>query len=170
MASFDSLTADIAALRAEVKSLTKLVRKVRAHQEDPTGEKTKKRTRNNGFNRQMEITDKLRKFLEIGPEETISRSEVTRRINTYIKVNGLKHPDNGRVIVLDAKLTDLLTPPAGEQITFLNIQKFISPHYIKAAEVQPEPEEDKPDEPPAPDVESPKKAPAKRPKVGKAKA
>jgi histone H3/H4 len=35
---------------------------------------------------------------------------------------------------MDNNLTDLLTPPEGEQVTFLNIQKFISPHYLKVAE------------------------------------
>lgn len=134
MATIESLAADIAALRNDVKSLTKLVRKVRNHQEDPTGEKAKSRTRNNGFNRKMEVSDKLKEFLSLGDGEVVSRSDVTRKVNAYIKENGLKHPDNGRIIVLDDKLSKLLTPPDGEQVTFLNIQKFISPHYLKAAE------------------------------------
>ena len=134
MATLDTLSADIASLQKDVKNLAKLVRKVRSHQEDPTGEKAKARTNNNGFNRKMEVSDKLRTFLSLGDGETVSRSDVTRRINKYIKENGLKHPDNGRVIVMDNNLTDLLTPPEGEQVTFLNIQKFISPHYLKVAE------------------------------------
>ena len=135
MASIESLTSDIASLRSDIKSLSKLVRKVRAHQEDPTGEKTKSRTRNNGFNRKMEVSDSLKEFLSLGEGEVVSRSDVTRKVNTYIKENGLKHPDNGRVIVLDDKLSKLLTPPDGEQVTFLNIQKYISPHYLKPAEL-----------------------------------
>jgi chromatin remodeling complex protein RSC6 len=63
---------------------------------------------------------------------------VTRRINAYVTSNSLKHPDNGRVIILDEKLTGLLEPPAGLQITFLNIQKYLSPHYIKPAPKAPE--------------------------------
>ena len=53
MATLESLSADIASLRSDVKNLAKLVRKVRNHQEDPTGEKSKERTKNNGFNRKM---------------------------------------------------------------------------------------------------------------------
>jgi len=33
---------------------------------------------------------------------------------------------------MDATLKDLLNPPEGTQITFLNIQKYINPHYIKS--------------------------------------
>ena len=139
MATIESLSADVATLRSDIKNLAKLVRKVRSFQEDPTGEKNKERTKNNGFNRQMKVSDCLRKFLSLGPDESISRSEVTRRVNTYIKEKDLKHPDNGRVIVLDEKLTKLLSPPEGVQVTFLNMQKYISPHYLEPA---PTPTED----------------------------
>ena len=171
MATIDSLSNDIASLRNELKNLAKLVRKVRSHQEDPTGEKQKERTKNNGFNRKMEVTDTLKEFLGLDASGTVSRSDVTRRINKYIKENDLKHPDNGRVIVMDEKLTKLLSPPEGEQITFLNMQKYISPHYLKAAEEDAEAVEalaelagDVTDV-----VESVKKA-TKRPTVKKAKA
>lgn len=175
MATIESLSADIATLRTDVKSLAKLVRKVRSHQEDPTGEKAKLRTRNNGFNRKMEVSDSLKEFLSLGAGDVVSRSDVTRKVNAYIKENGLKHPDNGRVIVLDDKLSKLLTPPDGEQVTFLNIQKYISPHYLKAAEVVAESVEEAAEtlsqlaENVTDAVESVKNA-TKRPKVGKAKA
>jgi len=126
-----SIESELSSLRNELKSLTKLVRKIRAHQEDPSGEKAKARAVNNGFNRTLEISPKLREFLGLSDEESVSRSEVTRRINKYINDNGLKHPDNGRMIILDAKLVDLLAPPDGVQVTFLNIQKYLSPHYTK---------------------------------------
>ena len=133
MTTLESLSTDIASIHKELKNLAKLVRKVRNHQEDPTGEKAQARTKNNGFNRQMEVSDKLKVFLELSEGETISRSDVTRRVNAYIKEKDLKHPDNGRVICLDDKLTSLLAPPDGEQVTFLNMQKYISPHYVKPA-------------------------------------
>jgi upstream activation factor subunit UAF30 len=123
---------ELAAIRAEIKALTKIVRKIRSTQEDPTGEKAKTRAANNGFNRTLEISPKLRTFLKLSDEEAVSRSEVTRRINQYITSAGLKHPDNGRMIILDDELRDLLQPPEGVQVTFLNIQKYLSPHYVKA--------------------------------------
>ena len=156
------LTAFREEVRSEFKALAKLVRKLRTAQDDPDGEKAKLRATNNGFNRPMAVSDKLRLFLKLGADEQISRSEVTRRINTYVTENGLKHPENGRVIILDEKLIDLLSPPTGLQITFLNIQKYLSPHYIKAPSTPKQEEAPKPAEVPPP---TPVKA--KRPVVKK---
>jgi len=125
------LIADMSEVKSSLKSLAKLMRKLRTSQDDPDGEKAKTRATNNGFNRPLEVSEKLRTFLVLGEDEMISRSEVTRRINTYVTTNGLKQPDNGRNINLDDKMKELLEPPADLQITFLNIQKYLSPHYIK---------------------------------------
>jgi|TARA_B110000914_G_scaffold222192_1_gene235254 chromatin remodeling complex protein RSC6 len=129
--SIESVLTEIAAFRTELKSLTKIVRKIKAKQDDPTGEKSANRAKNNGFNREQKISEKLRVFLDLPEGKLVSRSTVTRSINEYVKANGLKHPDNGRVLVLDKKLRDLLDPPADIQVTFLNLQKFLSPHYTK---------------------------------------
>ena len=131
--SLETIQAEIVALRAEVKTLTKLIRKVKTAQEDPDGEKAKARASNNGFNRKQEVTPKLREFLALPEGELISRSEVTKAINKYITEKGLKHPDNGRQLILDEKLKDLLQPPEGVVVTYLNLQKYLSPHYVKKA-------------------------------------
>jgi len=129
--SLETIQTELTALRNDIKTLTKLVRKVKNTQEDPDGEKAKKRSENNGFNRKQEITPKLRQFLALPEGELISRSEVTKFINKYIIEKGLKHPENGRQIILDDTLKELLSPPADTQVTYLNLQKFLSPHYIK---------------------------------------
>lgn len=131
--SLETIQAEIAALRADVKALTKLVRKVKNVQEDPNGEKAKARAANNGFNRKQEITPKLREFLALPEGDLISRSEVTKFVNKYITEKGLKHPENGRQIILDDKLRELLAPPADVVVTYLNLQKYLSPHYVKKA-------------------------------------
>jgi len=130
--SLETIQTELTALRSEVKALTKLVRKVKAKQDDPDGTKAAERAKNNGFNRKQNITDKLREFINLPAGETISRSEVTKAITKYITDNGLKHPDNGRVLIMDEKLRDLLQP-GDVQVTFLNLQKFLSPHYVKTA-------------------------------------
>jgi|TARA_R110001606_G_scaffold53977_1_gene132630 chromatin remodeling complex protein RSC6 len=134
--SLETIQSEIAALRADVKSLTKIIRKVKNTQEDPDGEKAKARAANNGFNRKQEITPKLREFLGLPTEELISRSEVTKFINKYITEKGLKHPDNGRQLILDDKLKELLQPPADVIVTYLNLQKYLSPHYVKKEPVK----------------------------------
>ena len=132
--SLETIQTELAALRNDIKNLTKLIRKVKNTQEDPDGEKAKARAANNGFNRKQDVTPKLRAFLELPEGELISRSEVTKFINKYITDKGLKHPDNGRQIILDDKLRDLLAPPADVQVTYLNLQKYLSPHYVKKEE------------------------------------
>lgn len=149
-------------LLKEMKALRKDMRKIRAHIEDPTGEKSKARAVNNGFNKPLDVTPELRAFLNLAADEKISRSQVTSRINTYVTEKGLKAGQN---ISMDAALQDLLKPPTDIQVTFLNIQKYINPHYIK---------EEKPvvaKTPRAPKAEADPNAPPKekkvRPKVAK---
>ena len=129
--SIETIQTELAALRADVKNLAKLIRKIKSTQDDPDGEKAKARAANNGFNRKQDVTPKLRAFLELPEGELVSRSDVTKSINKYITDKGLKHPDNGRQIILDDTLRDLLAPPADVQVTYLNLQKYLSPHYIK---------------------------------------
>jgi upstream activation factor subunit UAF30 len=158
-------------LAKELKALRKDVRKIRQHFEDPTGEKQAARSQNNGFNKPLNVTDKLRAFLSLAADEKISRSQVTGRINTYVTEKGLKAGQN---ITLDATLQDLLQPPEGTQITFLNIQKYINPHYIKDPTTEKKPREKKvKPEPVGAGDASPDVAPKEkkvRPKVAKAPA
>ena len=126
---------ELATLRADVKSIKKLLRKIKEHQEDPTGERAKLRVANNGFNRPLDVSKHLSTFLGLAKDEQISRSQVTKRLNGYINEHGLKHKDNGRNINMDDKLQDLLKPPADVTVTFLNLQKYLSPHYIKKEKV-----------------------------------
>jgi upstream activation factor subunit UAF30 len=118
----------LTALQAEIKALRKDLRKVKQLLEDPSGDKAKARETNNGFNKPLDVSEQLRAFLKLGVEDKVSRSQVTKLINEYVTEKGLKA---GQQITLDAALKDLLAPPEGTQITFLNIQKYINPHYIK---------------------------------------
>jgi upstream activation factor subunit UAF30 len=160
MASTTATPVTLEILLAELKSLRKDVRKIKAYIEDPTGEKSKNRVANNGFNKPLEVTDKLRTFLKLAPGELISRSQVTKKLNEYVTEKGLKA---GQLISLDATLKDLLNPPEGIQITFLNIQKYINPHYVKT---EPAPKAKKEAAAPKKEEAAPKEAP-KKPTVKK---
>jgi len=121
-------------LQTEIKALRKDLRKVKQLLEDPSGEKTKARASNNGFNKPLDVSDKLRLFLRLGADEKVSRSQVTKMINQYVTEKNLK---SGQQISLDQTLKELLNPPEGTTVTFLNIQKYINPHYIKPAPTTP---------------------------------
>ena len=129
----EDIKQEITDLRSEIKSLTKIVRKIKTKLEDPDGEKAKARAANNGFNRKQNISEELRTFMGLGAGEQASRSEVTKFLTKYIATNGLKHPENGRQLILDDTLRSLLKPPEDIQVTYLNLQKYLSPHYIKEA-------------------------------------
>ena len=128
--TIDSLTLQLDALTKEVKSMAKLLRKVRQHQEDPTGEKAKERAANSGFNRPQRVSEALGKFLGLGADEGISRGEVTKRINAYVSANNLKDPENKRVILLDEKLKSILDVPEDKALGFTNLQTYLKPHYL----------------------------------------
>ena len=113
----------------EVKLLRKDIRKLKNLIEDPQGEKAKARSTTNGFNKPLDISEELRKFLKLAPGEQISRSQVTKKVNEYVTEKGLK---KGQNIEMDAALKALLDPPADVKVTFLNVQKYINKHYIKA--------------------------------------
>lgn len=153
-------TVTLQAIFDEIKLLRKDLRKVKNLIEDPQGEKAKARSTTNGFNKPLDISEELRKFLKLAAGEQISRSQVTKKVNEYVTEKGLKQGQN---INLDASLKSILDPPADVQVTFLNIQKYINKHYIKT---------DKPVKekaaPAAGAAETPKPAAAKRPTVKKA--
>jgi upstream activation factor subunit UAF30 len=124
----DTTTITLQTIMDEIKLLRKDVRKVKSLIEDPNGEKAKTRSTTNGFNKPLDISEELRKFLKMAAGEQISRSQVTKKMNEYVTEKGLKQGQN---INLDASLKSLLDPPADVQVTFLNIQKYINKHYIK---------------------------------------
>jgi chromatin remodeling complex protein RSC6 len=161
--TLETLSAALDALAKEQRALRKDVRKIRQHIEDPNGEKQAARAQNNGFNKPLGVSDKLRTFLNLAADEKISRSQVTRKVNEYVEAKGLK---NGQNISLDASLKDLLQVPEGVQVTFLNIQKYINPHYVKEPkpETEKKPRAKKAEEGAAPEAPKEKKV---RPKVVK---
>jgi hypothetical protein len=54
--SLETIQTELAALRTDVKNLTKLIRKIKSTQDDPDGEKAKARAANNGFNRKQDVS------------------------------------------------------------------------------------------------------------------
>jgi chromatin remodeling complex protein RSC6 len=132
MASLDSLQTHLQELEKLIKSVQKETRRIRQKLEDPSGEKAKARSENNSFKKPLKVSDKLRTFLGLGQDETISRSEVTKRISAYAKANGL---NDGKNINMNDALKDLLNPPDDVKVSIMNIQRYINHHYV----VEPKP-------------------------------
>ena len=122
---------EILELRKEMKSLTKMVKKMSKVQEDPDGTKRRERSANSGFNRPSRVTPEMASFMGISKDELITRSQVTKFVSSYVKDKGLKHPDDGRIIIQDATLKGLFKVPEGVQLSYLQLQKYVAPHFIK---------------------------------------
>jgi upstream activation factor subunit UAF30 len=64
--------------------------------------------------------------------ELISRIEITKYLNKYIKENTLENPENRQNIVPDDKLWKILGEEArNEKITHFTIQKYLNKHFLK---------------------------------------
>jgi chromatin remodeling complex protein RSC6 len=63
----------------------------------------------------------------------MARTDVTREINKYIRTNNLQDKENGRKINPDKKLTSLLKLKKGDELTYFNLQRYMSPHFARAS-------------------------------------
>ena len=87
-----------------------------------------------GFVKPTLISNELAAFLGKPQGSELARTEVTREINAYIRANKLQDPDNGRKINPDAKLTKLLQVGKGDELTYFNLQRYMSPHFQKSGQ------------------------------------
>ena len=80
------------------------------------------------------ISDELANFLGKPKGTEMARTEVTREINSYIRAHKLQDPKNGRRILPDKKLAKLLAVGKKDELTYFNLQRFMSPHFAKAGQ------------------------------------
>ena len=125
-AQFNSLKTEFRALEKRTTRDFKVALKASA--------KGKRRSGNrepSGFVKPTEISIELATFLK-KPEGTLmARTEVTKEINAYIRANSLQDKTNGRKIIPDAPLTKLLKIGKTDELTYFNLQKFMSHHFPK---------------------------------------
>ena len=138
---FTALLAQLTALRSQLTSVTSQVRALskRADREVKQAQKQgrKKRKSGNrapsGFVKPTKISVELATFLGKAKGTEMARTEVTREINSYIRAHKLQDPANGRRILADAKLRKLLKLKKDDELTYFNLQRYMSPHFAKAS-------------------------------------
>ena len=130
-----TLVAAIAALRSELRGIERQVeRELRAARKASEKKRRKNINRQpSGFVKPTLISNELAAFLGKSSGSEMARTEVTREINAYIRDNKLQDKDNGRRILPDAKLKKLLKLKDGDELTYFNLQRFMSPHFSTAA-------------------------------------
>jgi chromatin remodeling complex protein RSC6 len=134
LAKLNQLGALFASLKAEFRSLEKKwSREIKTAQKSQAKRKRKSGNRQpSGFVKPTKISDELAKFLEKPAGTEMARTDVTREINTYIRAHKLQDKDNGRKINPDAKLSALLKLKKTDELTYFNLQRYMSPHFSKA--------------------------------------
>jgi len=124
----------LASLKPEFKNIEKMfLRELKASQKLNTKRKRKSGNRApSGFVKPTRISDELAKFLDKPIGSEMARTDVTKDINAYIRANKLQDVTNGRKIIPDKKLASLLKIKQNEELTYFNLQKFMSIHFAKA--------------------------------------
>ena len=138
LAKLQQLSVMISTLKTEYRALEKKwTREVKAAQKVSSKRKRKAGNRApSGFVKPTKISDELAKFLEKPIGSEMARTEVTRDINKYIRTNNLQDKENGRKINPDTKLATLLKLKKTDELTYFNLQRYMSPHFAKAIKVE----------------------------------
>ena len=135
VAKLQQLGSLIASLKSEYKTLEKKwSREVKTAQKQSSKRKRKAGNRApSGFVKPTKISDELASFLGKEKGAEMARTDVTREINTYIRAHKLQDSTNGRKINPDKKLAALLKLKTTDELTYFNLQKYMSPHFAKAS-------------------------------------
>ena len=133
----NQLSSLFASLKTEYRSLEKKwTRELKVAQKSQAKRKRKSGNRQpSGFVKPTKISDELAKFLEKPVGSEMARTDVTREINTYIRAHKLQDKDNGRKINPDTKLATLLKLKKTDELTYFNLQRYMSPHFYKSEKV-----------------------------------
>ena len=134
IAKLQQVNSIIASLKSEYRLLEKKwTRELKVAQKSSS--KRKRRVGNrapSGFVKPTLISDELAQFLDKPSGSEMARTEVTRDINKYIRAHNLQDVTNGRKIIPDAKLSALLKIGAADELTYFNLQRYMSPHFAKS--------------------------------------
>ncbi len=142
---FSQLLAHLTALRSQLTAVTASVRTLQKRSERElknalkAGKKRQRKAGNrapSGFVKPTKISKELASFLGKPHGTEMARTQVTREINAYIRAHNLQDPKNGRVIRADTKLRKLLKLTKEDELTYFNLQRYMSPHFAKSAKAK----------------------------------
>jgi upstream activation factor subunit UAF30 len=85
-----------------------------------------------GFVKPTKISDDLAVFLKKEKGSMMARTEVTKEMTAYIREKSLQDKANGRKILPDEALKKLLNLTGTDELTYFNLQKYMSPHFEKS--------------------------------------
>jgi chromatin remodeling complex protein RSC6 len=131
------LSQQLCALKGALRCLEKkAVREFKAANKANKHKRSKGNRKPSGFVKPTQISDELADFLAKSKGSEMARTEVTKEINAYIRANKLQDPVNGRKIIPDSKLSTLLNMKKDDELTYFNLQRYMSPHFAKSSSVK----------------------------------
>lgn len=139
---FSSVLEKLQTLATEVKesiALVKTLQKEFVKLQKASTKKTKRAPAANGtralsgFAKPSLLSDQLCEFIGVEKGTSLSRTDVTRKINEYIKAANLQDQSDKRKILPDEKLKAILNIDEGELTNYFNLQKQLKHHFTKAA-------------------------------------
>ena len=134
-AKFTALTTLFKETQSALRVLSKEYEKMKKTVSKSERKRANARTNPNGFAKPALITDALCDFLSVPLGTEMSRTDVTRKINAYIKEHNLNKPENKRIILPDDKLRKILGVKPTEEVSFFSLQRFLSPLFVKKTPV-----------------------------------
>jgi len=131
-AKLQLMTTSLSAVRSDYKLLEKLVsRELKNAQKNSRKKKSLKNRQPSGFVKPTLISDELAQFLGKTFGTEMARTDVSKEINQYIRLNSLQDKSNGRKIIPDNKLATLLKITGDDELTYFNLQRYMKHHFIK---------------------------------------
>tara|TARA_Y100000992_G_scaffold141958_1_gene94186 strand:- start:5141 stop:5761 length:621 start_codon:yes stop_codon:yes gene_type:complete len=133
LAKIQNIASQMSALKGEFRVLEKAaLREMKAAKKLSQKKKRKNTNRApSGFVKPTLISSELATFLGKPTGTEMARTEVTREINKYIRSHDLQDKSNGRKINPDDKLRSLLKLKKNDELTYFNLQRYMSPHFAK---------------------------------------
>ena len=140
--AFTELLGQLTSLRSQLTTITGQVRSLQKRTDrelklaQKAGRRRARKSGNrapSGFVKPTLISLELANFLNKAQGTEMARTAVTREINSYIRAHSLQDPKNGRRILPDTKLRKLLKVGKAEELTYFNLQRYMSPHFANAS-------------------------------------
>lgn len=123
------------AMVLELKNIRKEVSKLEKKKVRKTRDPSRPKKSATGFALPVTISKELSTFLEIPEGTLISRTEVLRKIDGYVKKHDLQLPTDRRKINLELQggieLRKLLGVPSEQPLSYFNLQTYLKPHFMK---------------------------------------
>ena len=127
MEKMDTLEKEARQSKYEIKKVMKSVEKKfksKKRKVDPNREPS-------GFAKPALLSDELCKFLKLDKGSKMARTEVTQKVNEYIKAHKLQNQDNKKKISPDKVLSNLLKVTDKDDLTYFSMQKYLKEHFPK---------------------------------------